>query len=296
MQIIFLGTSSMIPTKERNQNSVFIGYKDEGILIDCGEGTQRQLKIAGIKLTKITKILISHWHGDHILGIPGLIQSMASSDYEKTLEIYGPKNTSEFIENMFKVFIFDKKIKLKVKEISQGIFFASENYFLECLPLEHGITTLGYSFVEKDKRRIDMEKAKKLGLKEGPLIGKLKDGREVVIKGTKIKSSNVSSILKGKKITIINDTSPCKNSELLAKNADLLVCESTYGSKLESKSEEYRHMTAKQAAELANAANAKKLVLTHFSARYKNTLELEEEARTYFDNTICAEDFMKISL
>ncbi len=286
----------MVPTKERNQSAVLISYKNEGILVDCGEGTQRQLKIAGIKLTKITKILISHWHGDHVLGLPGLIQSMAASGYSGVLEIYGPKNTKKIFKNMFKVFVFDKKIDLKVFEVKEKAFFENEDFLLEAMPLEHGIETLGFSFIEKDKRKINMEKAKKLGLWQGPLIGKLQEGKEVTLKGKKIKPEQVSSIVKGKKVAIINDTVPCKNADLLAKDTDLLICEATYSSKLEEKSEEYGHMTAKQAAEMANRCNVKKLVLTHFSARYKNTLELEEEARTYFDGVICAEDFLKLSL
>lgn len=296
MQLIFLGTSSMVPTKERNQSSVLISYKDDGILVDCGEGTQRQLKIAGIKLTKITKILISHWHGDHVLGLPGLIQSMAASDFNKVLEIYGPKNTKKIFKNMFNVFIFDRKIDIKIKEIKDNVFFQNEDYILKCLPLEHGIETLGFSFIEKDKRKIVMNKVKKFGLKQGPLIGKLQEGKPILFKGKNIKPSDVSIIIKGRKITIINDTSPCKNADLLAKDSDLLVCEATYTSALEEKSKEYDHMTAKQAAELANRCNVNKLILTHFSARYKNTLELEEEASNYFDNVICADDFMKINL
>ncbi len=296
MQLLFLGTSSMVPTKERNQSSVLISYKDDSILVDCGEGTQRQLKIAGIKLTKITKILISHWHGDHVLGLPGLIQSMAASDYNNVLKIYGPKNTKEFFKNMFKVFIFDRKIDIKIEEIKDKVFFENEDFILKALPLEHGIETLGYSFIEKDRRKIEMGKIKKFGLKQGPVIGKLQEGKSILFKGKKIKPDDVSTIIKGKKITIINDTSPCKNADLLAKDSDLLVCEATYTSALEEKSQEYGHMTAKQAAELANRCNTKKLILTHFSARYKNTLELEEEASNYFDNVICADDFMKINL
>src|SRR3989338_6781714 len=147
MQVLFLGTSSMVPTKERNQSSVLISYKNEGILVDCGEGTQRQLKIAGIKLTSITKILISHWHGDHVLGLPGLIQSMAASDYNKVLEIYGPKNTKEFFRNMFKTFIFDRKIDIKINEIHNDIFFQNDEFVLEAKPLEHGIETLGFGLI-----------------------------------------------------------------------------------------------------------------------------------------------------
>jgi len=296
MHIMFLGTSSMVPTKERNQSAVLISCVDESILVDCGEGTQRQLKSAGIKLTSINMILISHWHGDHVLGLPGLIQSMAASGYNRILEIYGPKGSRKRFEDMFKVFVFDRKIGLSINEVSQGIIFENKDYFIEAGLLEHGIETLGFSIQEKDRRKINMAKAKRLGLKEGPLIGKLQMGEEVKIGNKSVKADEVSTVAEGKKITIITDTVPCVGADKLAKNADLLVCEATYDSKLEEKSMEYNHTTAKQAAEMANRAGAKKLVLTHFSARYKDTKGLEEEAGTYFSNVQCAYDFMKVNV
>jgi ribonuclease Z len=296
MQILFLGTSSMVPTKERNQSGVLIIYGSEGILIDCGEGTQRQLKVAGIKLTKITKILISHWHGDHVLGIPGLIQSMSASGYEKTLNIYGPVGTKKFMEKMFGVFLFDRRIDICVYEVKKGNFFEDRTLVLEAEHLNHNIETLGYNIVEKGKRKINLRFVKKLGIPEGPLLGKLQEGKSIIWEGKKVGVDKATNVVKGKRITIISDTVPCKGADKLAKNSDLLVCEATYASNLENKGEEHSHMTAKQAAELANRSNVKKLVLTHFSARYKNTRELEEDARNCFDNVLCAKDFMKINL
>ena len=296
MQILFLGTSSMVPTKERNQSGILISYGAEGILIDCGEGMQRQLKIAGIKLTKITKILISHWHGDHVLGLPGLIQSMSATGYEKTLRIYGPVGTKRFMKKMFEVFLFDRKMNIEVYEVKKGKFFVGDDLVLEAEPLDHNIETLGYNVIEKDKRKINLKFIKKIGLPECPLLGELQDGKSIMWKGKKIDVNKATNTVKGKKITVISDTVPCKEADALAENSDLLICESTYASNLENKGEEYGHMTAKQAAELANRSNTKKLVLTHFSARYKSTHELEEDARNYFDNVLCAKDFMKINL
>ena len=296
MQILFLGTSSMVPTKERNQNGILISHGSEGILVDCGEGMQRQLKIAGVRLTKITKILISHWHGDHVLGLPGLIQSMSAAGYEKTLMIYGPLGTKKFMEKMFEVFIFDRKINFEVQEVKNGRFFENEEIVLEAGLLEHNIETLGYNIIEKDKRKINLKFVKKLGIPDGPLLGKLQDGKSITWKGNKIEADKATYVVKGKKVTVICDTVPCKAACILAKDCDLLICEATYSSSLESKGEEYGHMTAKQAAELANRSNTKRLVLTHFSARYKNTHELEEDARNYFDDVLCAKDFMKINM
>lgn len=296
MQITFLGTSSMVPTKDRNQIAVFLSHGSEGILFDCGEGTQRQFKIAGISLTKVTKILISHWHGDHVLGLPGLIQSLSSTDYNNTLEIYGPLGTKKRMEKMFEAFVFDKRLSFVVKEVKNGIFFENNEFQLEAYPLEHGIETLGFRFVEKDKRKIDMKKVKKFGIPTGPMLGKLQQNKPIEFNGKKIAPDDVSFVENGKKVAYVTDTTLCDNCYKIANDVDTLISEATYSSKLVDKSEEYGHMTAKQAAQIANKSNVKQLVLIHFSARYKNTQELEEDARDIFDNVICAKDFMRIDL
>ncbi|MCK4521013.1 MAG: ribonuclease Z [Nanoarchaeota archaeon] len=296
IEIVFLGTSSMVPTKERNHSSVLVSFKGNNILMDCGEGTQRQLKIAGISASKINKILISHWHGDHVLGLPGLIQTLAANKYEKTLEIYGPKGTKKRFKAMFEAFVFDNNIDLKVVDVEKGVFFENSDFKIEALPLEHGIATLGFSFIEKDRRRIELSKAKKLGLKEGPLLGKLQDGKSITFNGKKIKPDMVCYVVEGKKITYIADTLQCKNAYKLAENSDLMICEATYASAMGEKVEERFHMSAKQAGLIANKANVNELILTHLSARYKDDSEVLEDAKDVFNNVRVAHDFMKIKL
>ena len=198
---------------------------------------------------------------------------------------------------MFKAFEFDNtKIELKIVEVSKGKFFENKEYVLETLPLEHGITSLGYNFIEKDRRRVELKKAKKLGLKEGPLLGRLQDGDTISFKGKKIKPSDVCYVVKGGKVSFVFDTLVCKNAYKLAENADLLICDATYKSELEGKGEEYYHMTAKQAASIANKSNVKKLILTHISARYKDVKEVEEDAKDIFDNVKGAYDLMKVRI
>jgi len=296
MEVVFLGTSSMVPTKERNQSVVLIRYKNEGILVDCGEGTQRQFKQKGIPLTRITKILITHWHGDHVFGLPGVLSTLGASGYERTLEIYGPRGTKRHFEAMFKAFVFDRKVNVVIKEINDGRFFENRDFCLEALKLEHGVVTLGYNFVENDIRHVDVKKVKKLGIPHGPLLGKLQRNETISFKGKKVNASDVTYVEEGKKITVIADTVPCKNAVKLAEDADLLICEATYSSKLEEKGEEYGHMTGKQAGLIANKAGVEKLVLTHFSARYKTTEEVEEDAKDVFSNSIAARDFMVFKL
>lgn len=296
IELTFLGTSSMVPTKERNQSSVLISYKNHGILVDCGEGTQKQFKIANIPVTKVTKILITHWHSDHTLGLAGLISTMAANEYSKTLEIYGPKGTKERFKHMFSAFVFDKSIEYKIIEIKQGKFFENNEFVLEAFHLDHNIETFGFNFIEKDRRRIKVNAIKRLKIPQGPLLGKLQDGKTITFKGKKISPEKTTYIVKGKKISIISDTVLCNNCYKFSENADLLISESTYAERLEEKGEQYKHMTAKQAALIANKANVGKLILTHFSARYKDVHDLEEEARTYFSNSFAAQDFMKVKL
>ncbi len=296
MEITFLGTSSMVPTKDRNHSGMLLRYDAEGILFDCGEGTQRQFKIAGISPTSVTKILISHWHGDHVLGLPGLIQTLSASEYGKALAIYGPKGTKERIKLMFQAFVFDKNIELDIHEVREGKFIDAKGYSIEALPLEHGVETLGFRFVEKDRRKISAKKLEQLGIKPGPIVGKLQEGESVAHKGKTIRPDEVSSIVRGKILTYITDTKLCENCFALAHSADVLICESTYSSTLEGKGEEYNHMTAGQAADIAQKSGVKKLILTHFSARYKDISELEDEAKEKFENTVCAADFMNVKL
>ncbi len=162
--------------------------------------------------------------------------------------------------------------------------------------MDHKMPCLGYSFIEKDMRKINMAKAKKYGLKQGPLIGKLQRGQTVTFKGKTIKPEDVSRMQKGKKLSVILDTLPCTNAYELAKDADLLIAESAYLAELEEKGAEYKHLTTKDAGLIATKANVKKLIITHFSQRYKTTKDLQEEIKTYFKNSKAAHDLMKVKL
>lgn len=300
IELVFLGTSAMVPTKERNVQSIFLSYGTEGILIDCGEGTQRQMNLAGINRNRVTKILISHWHGDHVSGLAGLLQTLSSFEETKTVVIYGPKGTKKRVGYLLKAFAFDlKTLKIEAHDLNPKNtkkFLESNDFYLECASLDHVVPCLAYSFVEKPKTKIDLEKAKRFGIRQGPLIGKLLEKKKIKLKDKTIKLEEISYKKEGKKITFISDTAICNSCFKIAENADILVAESSYTSKLEEKAREYKHMTAQQAALIANKSNVKKLILTHFSQRYKTISEIEEEARTYFQNSVAAYDFMKLKL
>lgn len=296
MELVFLGTGSMIPTRDRNHIAILLSYKSENLLIDCGEGTQRQFRLANISPTKVTKLLITHWHGDHVLGIPGLIQSLGASEYVKTLEIYGPKGSKEYFYHMMRGFSCKTLINIKITEIKPGVFFENKDFILKAERLEHPANCLGYSFIEKDKRNINLEYLKKFNLKQHPILRNLQEGKDIVWQGKKIKARLATKIKKGKKISFILDTNVCDNIAKLAKDSDVMVCEATHLHELKEKTEKYKHLTAKQAASLSKKANAKKLILMHFSQRYKDLRPLEKEAKNVFKNTIIARDLMRIKL
>ena len=257
------------------------------------------MRIIGVKPAKITRLCITHWHGDHVFGIPGLLSSMGADrsgqEEEQVLHIYGPKGSKVYLTNMIKSFAAKDIIHFDVHEVSAGKAYEGDDFILEVQKLEHSVPCIGYSFREKDKLRIDIAKAKKLGL-EGPVLGKLQQGEDVTLKGKKIKARDVTYCTMGKKISYVTDTVPCKGADLLAKDADLLICEGTHLDEIREKSEKSRHMTVKQAALIASENNVQKLVITHISQRYKMSSEIIEEARTYFNNSVVAEDFMKIKV
>ncbi|HKL23700.1 MAG TPA: ribonuclease Z, partial [Candidatus Nanoarchaeia archaeon] len=157
IKITFLGTADSIPSRNRNHISILLSYNKENILIDCGEGTQRQLRKANLNPCKVNKILITHWHGDHVLGLPGLLSTLALSGYEKKLEIYGPRGIKKKIESMLEVYRFHLDYPIIIKEISTGVFLDEEEFSLSCEKMNHGMPCLGYSFVRKNYLRVDKE-------------------------------------------------------------------------------------------------------------------------------------------
>ncbi|MBI2109861.1 MBL fold metallo-hydrolase, partial [Candidatus Woesearchaeota archaeon] len=171
MKVTFLGTSSMVPTKDRNHSGILVNYKSDNILVDCGEGIQRQLRIADIFPTKITKILITHWHGDHVLGLPGFIDTLGKSNYSKVLEIYGPKGSKDFFNKMMQVFVPKSQIQVKITEVTKdGKLYENEDYSIEVYKMDHTALCYAYSLIEKPKRRMNMDYLKKIGLREGPIL------------------------------------------------------------------------------------------------------------------------------
>jgi len=298
MEITFLGTSCMVPTKERNVSAVYLNYKDKGILFDCGEGTQRQMNIAGIKRSSVHKILITHWHGDHVGGLTGLLHTMNNIESNTIIDIYGPVGTKERMHMLARASDINQQ-QLRITELTpEGVekFYENDEYELWCCPGDHAMPVLSFAFVEKDRLNINKAKMKKLGINEGPHLRNLKQGKSIIYKGKEITAEEVTTLVEGKKIVYVLDTRPTKWAVELADGADILIADATYGTDKQEKAEQFFHMTSSEAAQIASQAGVGKLYLTHFSQRYATVSDLEDQAKIIFPESTCAYDFLKVKL
>ena len=300
LSVIFLGTAASIPTPQRSLPAIAVRRKGELILFDCGEGTQRQMIHAGVGFHRKTKVFITHMHGDHVLGLPGLFQTMSLLDRKRKLEIYGPPGIKAFVEALRQTVQFKLTFLIEVSEIRDaGLVCDEKEYEVHATWADHIIPGLAYALVEKLRPgRFYPEKAKVLGVSEGPLWSSLQRGSAVELpNGRVVKPEDVMGPPRpGRKIVYTGDTRPSKSLVELAENADLLIHEATFDDELSEKAQEDGHSTASQAAETAKKAKAKRLVLVHVSARYKEPDLLLKQARKVFPYVDAAEDFMKIHL
>jgi len=290
IKLVFLGTGSMIPDERRNHPAFLISYKGENILIDCGEGTQVQFRKAKLNPCKITKILITHWHGDHTFGLPGLLRTLSTSGYRKRLMIYGPPGIKKHIREMFIAFGGVEGFHVEVKEVS-GKFFENNDFYLEAERMIHVQPCNAYNFIVKENVKIDKRKLRKFKIKEGKHLAELKTKGYMVHNGKKYSSKTLTYTERGKKISFVLDTLVNERIAPFVKDADILVSEASFSSDLERLAHEYKHLTSRQAAEIAKKGKAKKLILTHLSQRYsRNSDEVLNEAKKIFRSTSLAKD------
>ncbi|UCC33460.1 MAG: ribonuclease Z [Candidatus Bathyarchaeota archaeon] len=300
LSVIFLGTAASTPTLQRGLPSIAIQRKGELLLFDCGEGTQRQMIHAGVGFHRKTKVFITHMHGDHLFGLPGLFQTMSLLDRERQLEIYGPPRIGAFIEAVRQTAQFKLTFPLEVCEVEEtGLVCKEKEYEVHAAWANHNIPSLAYSLVEKLRPgRFHPEKAKALGVPEGPLWSRLQGGSKAKLPNGRVVTPKdvMGPSRPGRKIVYTGDTRPSQSLLKFAKNANLLIHDSTFDDKLSDKAREDGHSTASQAAETARRAKAKSLILVHLSARYRKPNLLLQQARKIFPHVNAAKDFMRIDL
>lgn len=299
LNIIFLGTGGSWPTVKRNVTSIALKRGSEVLLFDCGEGTQRQFQKSKLSHMQISKIFITHFHGDHFLGLPGLIQTMQLNDRDKPLHVYGPNDMKKLLQQLLSLGYFKPGYKIVSHEVVDGDILDFDDYVVNVLRVKHGIPAVAYCLEEKIRPgKFDKPKALKLGVPEGPLFSRLQRGKTITLKdGREITPDMVlGSPRKGRKIVISGDTKPCDKMVEFSKDADVLIHDATFDSSLENIAGEYGHATAFQAAEIAKKADVDKLFLTHISPRYLDKSVLEDDARKAFKNSFVATDFQDIEV
>jgi len=299
IEITFLGTTSGVPTYNRNHAAIYLRYngrEEECVLFDCGEGTQKQIFAARLNFMRIDNIFISHWHADHFAGLLGLLFTMNMEDRRKPLTVYGPE-AEEWVDKITSLGYGKLRFPVHVKNVEyEGnqieTLFETDEVVVQSIPVKHGVPAVAYALVEKDRIRIDKDRASALGLPEkGRIFQKIKDEGEAEWKGKKIKLEELAIIDKGKKVVYTGDTLPCANVVKIAQNADVLIHDSTFFE--EDSEKEWKHAVLDDALETAKQANVKQLILTHFSRRYQNLQEIEKKIKD-IPNVKLARDFMHV--
>ncbi len=300
LDVVFLGTGGSVPTSNRGLPAILVHRKGEQLMFDCGEGVQRQMVKAKCGFSRVTKVFITHMHGDHMLGLPGLLQTMAMLNRERKLTVYGPVGIARFLDCVRETVQFVLTFDVEVCEIEKaGIVCAEGEYVVKAIWADHIIPSLAYALVEKARAgRFFPEKAKKLKIPEGALWSRLQRGYEIKLaNGRIVKPSQVLGPSRsGRKIVYTGDTRPFSELIQFAAGADLLVHDATLDDDLAERAFEDGHSTVSQAAEAARKANVKRLFLTHISARYEDTRRLLDRARKILKETAVAEDFMKAEI
>jgi ribonuclease Z len=291
--LIILGCSSQQPTRRRNQGGYLVRWNNEGFLFDPGEGTQRQFIFAGVAPTCITRIFISHFHGDHCLGVGSMLMRLNLDKIPHPVHCYYPKSGAKNFERLRKGCYYHERIQVVEHQIAEeGVVAEDSQFIIAAMALDHGVTNFAYRIEEKPRLKFKKEIIQKLGLK-GPIVGELEKKKKISWQGKTIHLKDVSYEKPGDVFVYISDTKYMDTLASFAKGATLLLSESTY---LESEKElaaRYQHMTAKQAGHIAKEAQAKQLILTHFSARYPEESAFEKEAREIFPHSNAASDLKR---
>jgi ribonuclease Z len=288
--LVILGSSSQQPTRKRNHGAYLVRWNDEGFLFDPGEGTQRQFIFANIAPTCVTRIFVSHFHGDHCLGLGSMLMRLNLDKVAHPVHCYYPASGKKYFDRLRYGTIYHDTIQVIEHPVTKAGVVEDDGIFrIEATFLEHGVDNLAWRLTEPDRLKFDAQKLKQAKVL-GPLVRTLAEQKELIIEGQSVRLEEVSWIRKGDSIAVVSDTRPCPSAVEISRGVKLLLCESTYLEEHRELAEKHYHLTAKQAAQIAFDAGVGKLILTHFSARYLNAQDFEKEARALFPNTYAAED------
>jgi ribonuclease Z len=296
-ELVVLGTASQAPTRTRNHNGYLLRWDGEGFLFDPGEGTQRQLLLAGVPSSAITRICLTHFHGDHCLGLPGVVQRLSLDDVAHPVVAHFPASGREYFARLRYACSFHEVADLLEEPVERdGVLASGPEGTLEARRLDHPVEAFGYRFTEPDGRRMLPERLAEHGI-AGPDVGRLQREGALVVGGHTVRLMDVSAPRRGQRFAFVMDTRLCDAVYALADGVDLLVIESTFLSEDESLARTYGHLTARQAASVAADCGVRRLVLTHFSQRYTDSGRFAAEAAEVFDGeVVVAEDLARIPL
>jgi len=293
--IVILGTSSQQPTRRRNHGAYLVRWNNEGLLFDPGEGTQRQFIFADIAPPCVTRIFISHFHGDHCLGLGSMLMRLNLDKVMHPIKCYFPRKYKKNFKYLRYGCLYHENIEVIEHPVAkEGIVVDDEKFKIEAVFLEHGVQNIGWRITEPDKIKFIRKKLQEKGI-SGPDVSLLEEKGSLIVNGKKVFLDEVSYVQKGDVVAVVIDTRFCQKAIDLAKDATILICESTFLETEKDLAKKYSHMTAKEAATIAKKANVKMLILTHFSARYQDESLFEKEARAVFQNTYAAQDFKRFN-
>lgn len=293
--IVILGCSAQQPTRKRNHGAYLVRWNDEGLLFDPGEGTQRQFIFADIAPPCVTRIFVSHFHGDHCLGLGSMLMRLNLDKVTHPIQCYYPRKHKKNFKYLRYGCLYYENIKVVEHPVAKAGLVQDDGKFkIEATFLEHGVQNVGWRITEPDKIKFDKQKLKAKGV-QGPNVSLLEEKGSIIINGKKVYLHEVSHVQKGDAIAVVIDTRYCQQAIDIAKDAKVLICESTFLETEKDLAKKYAHMTAKEAATLAKEANVEMLILTHFSARYQDEALFENEAREVFPNSFAAQDFKRFN-
>lgn len=296
-ELVVLGTGSQVPSRTRNHNGYLLLWDGEGLLFDPGEGTQRQMLFAGVSATCITRVCVTHFHGDHSLGLPGIVQRLSLDQVEHPVPVHYPASGQQLFERLRHASVFHESADVVESPVhGPGIVARGAFGELVALPLDHSVDCVGYRLVEPDGRRMLPERLAAQGI-SGPDVGRLQRDGAIDVRGRVVTLAEVSERRPGQRFAFVMDTRMCDNVLALADGADLLVIESTFLQRDAALAQEYGHLTAEQAGRVAAECGVRRLVLTHFSQRYSEPEEFGREAAEEFDgDVVVAEDLIRVAV